>query len=189
MSTLTYTGPAASEKQISFVTDLIAKRDVEAGLAADIAELIALGEYTKAQASENIDAFLKLPKRASAVRTGMQALLASVPKSKYAVPVEELEFTNADDVFHGDLVFLEIKEYMQTLYVRQLHGAPGGFSRSKLSTKSVTAIVEILARDSYKYAKLFGEHYSCCGSCGAELTDPRSRELQLGPECRKKFGF
>jgi hypothetical protein len=191
MSTLTYTGPAASEKQISFVTDLIAKRDVDVELAGDIAELIALGVYTKAQASENIDAFLKLPKRAaaSAARTGMQALLASVPKSKYAIPVDELELTDADDVFHGDLVFLEIKEYMQTLYVRQLHGAPGGFSRSKLSAKSVTAIVEILARDSYKYAKTFGEHYSCCGSCGAELTDPRSRELQLGPECRKKFGF
>lgn len=193
MSTLTYTGPVASEKQISFVTDLIAKREVAADIAADIAELIALGTYTKAQASDNIGAFLSLPKRAAvaatAKATGMQALLASVPKSKYAIPVEELEFTDADDNFRGDLVFLEIKEYMQTLYVRQLHGAPGGFTRSKLSIKSVTAIIAILARDPYKYVKTFGEHYSCCGSCGAELTDVRSRELQLGPECRKKFGL
>jgi hypothetical protein len=48
--------------------------------------------------------------------------------------------------------------------------------------------MNIISQDPYKYAKIFGQHYSCCGSCGAELTDPVSRELQLGPECRKKFG-
>lgn len=189
MSTTTYAGALASEKQISFVCDLLDKREVPAETADVIVEAIANEAYTKAMASADIDAFLKLPKRASATKSGMQALLASVPKSKYAIPVEELELTDADDEFRGDLVFLELKEYMGTLYMRQLHGAPGSFNRSRLSMASVKAIIGILATDPYGYAKIFGEHYACCGSCGAELTDPRSRELQLGPECRKKFGF
>lgn len=193
MSTLTYAGPVASEKQISFVTDLIAKREVAADVASKITELITLGTYTKAQASDDIGAFLRLPKRAAVAATAkpnaMQSLLSSVPKSKYAIPVEELEFTDADDVFNGDLVFIELKEYMNTLYVRRLHGSPGLFTRSKMSITSVKAAIAIIAADPYKYAKLFGDNYTCCGSCGAELTDPRSRELMLGPECKKKFGF
>jgi hypothetical protein len=178
----------ASEKQVSFVRDLIAGREVEADLAAGILEHIEAGTYDKRSASSDIDAFLKLPKRAKATG-GMQALLARVPKSKYAVPTLEFEATTADEVFPGDLVFIEVKEYMSTLYARQLHGAPGDFTRSKLSASAVKALVEIIERDPYKYVKLFGDHYTCCGSCGAVLTDEKSRELMLGPECRKKFGF
>lgn len=187
----TGSGALASDKQINFVCDLLDKREVPAETADIIVEAIANEAYTKAMASADIDAFLKLPKRTSAAKTksGIQTLLATVPKSKYAIPVDELEFTNADDAFHGDLVFLEVKEYMDTLYMRQLHGAPGDFTRSRLSMNSVMAIVSVLATDPYKYARLFGEHHACCGSCGAALTDARSRELQLGPECRKKFGF
>jgi hypothetical protein len=189
-STTTHTAPA-SEKQIAFVCDLLDKREVDAELAEIITEAIANEAYTKAMASADIDAFLKLPKRARATKStgAMQTLLALVPKSKYAVPTEELEFSEADDDFSGDLVFVEIKEYMGTLYARQLHGAPGRFNRSKMSTNTVKAIIALVAADPYKYTKLFGDHYTCCGSCGAELTDQRSRELMLGPECRKKFGF
>jgi hypothetical protein len=75
------------------------------------------------------------------------------------------------------------------LYIRQLHGAPGSFNRSKLTADGVRAVVGTIKLDPYRYAKLFGTHYTCCGSCGAALTDERSREIQLGPECRKKFGF
>ena len=115
---------------------------------------------------------------------------ASVPKSKYAVPVTELAGSDAEDEFKKvDIVFLEIKEFMSTLYARRLHGAPGHFSRSQMTVAQVKALVELISSDPYKYAKLFGDHYSVCGSCGAELTDQRSRELMLGPECRKKFGF
>lgn len=178
----------ASEKQISFVRDLIAGREVADDIAADILERIEAGVYDKRSASSDIDAFIKLPKRAKA-KSGMQELLARVPKSKYAIPTLELEATLADDEFHNELVFVEIKEYMSTLYARQLHGSPGGFNRSKLSSATVKALVELIAQDPYKYTRLFGEHYSCCGSCGATLTDDKSRELMLGPECRKKFGF
>ena len=180
----------ATPKQITFVSDLIAKREVAADIAARIIEAIDSGEYTRAAASSDIDTLLGAPKRASSSSPSpMQALLASVPKSKYAVPTAELAGTDVDGDFNGDLVFIELKEYMSTLYVRQLHGAPGSFNRSKMTADQVTALIAVIAADPYKYAKLFGDHYACCGSCGAELTDQRSRELMLGPECRKKFGY
>jgi hypothetical protein len=178
-------GTEASPKQISFVRDLIAAREVDADIASHIDEVITLGFYSKSHASADIDAFLKLPKRAKA-SGGMQALLSSVPKSKYAIPADELELSSIE--VKNDLLFVEVKEYMQTLYMRQLHGAPGGFTRTKLTTEQTKDIIAIIATDPYKYTRIFGQHYSCCGSCGAELTDARSRELMLGPECRKKFG-
>ena len=177
----------ASDKQISFVNDLMATREVTPDEMELFNEIIESG-LDKRNASMIIDTLIKRAKVAKA-KSGLSVLLASVPKSKYAIPVAELEFSDADDKFTGDIVFLEIKEYMQTLYMRQLHGAPGHFNRSKLTTASVKAIINIIAADPYKYTKIFGEHYACCGSCGAELTDPKSRELQLGPECRKKFGY
>ena len=182
-------GLAASEKQISFVRDLMANREVADDLVEHISEAIELGVYSKKHASVDIDAFLKLPKRAKATKSAspMQSLLASVPKSKYAIPADEHELTSVEVT--NDIMFVEIKEYMSTLYMRQLHGAPGSFNRSKLTSDQVADVIAILSRDPYKYTRLFGEHYACCGSCGAELTDARSRELQLGPECRKKFGF
>lgn len=176
----------ASEKQISFVRDLIAGREVADDIAADILERIEADLYDKRSASADIDAFLKLPKRAKA-KSGMQELLARVPKSKYAIPTLEIETALTDDEFHNELVFIEIKEYMSTLYARQLHGAPGGFNRSKMSNDTVKALVELIEKDPYRYTRLFGENFSCCGSCGATLTDDKSRELMLGPECRKKF--
>jgi hypothetical protein len=179
----------ATEKQIGYIRDLVAKRQVDAEQASECIELIEVGELTKKQAGAYIDAFLAAPKRAAATRSPFQEMLASIPKSRYAIPTSELEFSDADDRFTGDLVFVELKEFQGTLYMRQLHGAPGRFNRSRMSAASVRAIVGLVSKDAYAYAKLFGDHYTCCGSCGAELTDQRSRELMLGPECRKKFGF
>jgi hypothetical protein len=183
----TYAPP--SEKQVAFLKSLLGTREVDEAVKSDLLEQIELDVLEKRIASEAIDSLLKLPKLPkSTTPSPFQELLRSIPKSRYAIPVDELELTDATDSFTGDLVFVELKEYMQTLYMRQLHGAPGGFSRSKLAIESVKAIIAIIATDPYKYTRIFGEHYTCCGSCGAELTDTKSRELMLGPECRKKFG-
>ena len=104
------------------------------------------------------------------------------------MPVDELDISLEDTPLTGDLLFLEIREYMGNLYMRRLTGSVGGFTRHKVPSQDSMVIMDIIAKDPYKYAKIFGQHYSCCGSCGAELTDPVSRDLQLGPECRKKFG-
>lgn len=189
MEQQTIFGPGASEKQIKFINDLLAERELEEEQRN--AYLVALPTFNTKAASGLIDMLLKLPKATTkvAVKGSIQEALSKAPKSKYAVPNEELDISLTTTKLTGDLLFIEIKEYMGKLFMRRLTGAPGSFIRSKVANEDAVTIVEHIAKDPYKYAKLFGAHYSCCGSCGAELTDPRSRELQLGPECRKKFGF
>ena len=70
---------------------------------------------------------------------------------------------------------------------RLLTGAPGAFSRSKLPMDVVDAVCDIVRRDPRRYADTFSTVYTCCGSCGAELTDAVSIREKLGPECRRKF--
>lgn len=174
-----------SEKQVAFIKNLLAERDLDEDVAQQ--HLANLPTMDKATASKLIDALLKLPQ----VRRGgvLHTFLASLPKSKYAVPVEEFELADLDARFHGDLAFFEVREYMGYLYMRQLTGSIGGFNRIKLSNDDTVKIAKIISRDPKWYAVRFGIEYQCCGSCGAELTDPVSRELQLGPECRRKFGL
>lgn len=174
-----------SEKQVAFIKNLLAERDIDEDIAQQ--HLANLPTMDKATASKLIDALLKLPQ----VRRGgvLQTYLSALPKSKYAVPVEEFELATLDATFHGDLAFFEVREYMGHLYMRQLLGSFGGFTRNKLSNNDVIEITKVISADPKKYAVLFGVKYQCCGSCGADLTDPVSRELQLGPECRRKFGL
>lgn len=175
-----------SEKQVGFIKSLLAQRDIDEDVAQ--VHLANLATMDKATASKLIDALLQLPKAARPANTPLQTALASIPKSKYAVHTEDLQYAELDADLHGDILFLEVREYMGHLYMRQLTGALGGFNRIKLVSSDAIQIANIIARDPYKHAMLFGKVYTCCGSCGAELTDPTSRELQLGPECRKKFG-
>jgi hypothetical protein len=115
--------------------------------------------------------------------------LSKLPKSKYAIPTSEIISDFLADKIHGDLLFVEVREYKKTPYLRKLSGSIGYFTRIKPNALDTLAFVRILASDPHKYARIFGEHYRCCAKCGAELTDERSRELSLGPECRKAFGY
>lgn len=190
MTEQTITNPA-SEKQIDFLSDLLATRECD---AAEYDELItALTESTldKRRASEAIDKLINSPrkKKSDDSKSPLQALLGTIPKSKYAVSTEELIASDFEDTFKEGIIFLELREFMGTLYMRQLLGAPGRFSRARIPADVTTYLVKLIANDPYKHVKLFGDHFVCCGSCGSPLTDARSRELMLGPECRKKFGF
>jgi len=175
----------ATERQQAFIRTLVEERvcDREAVLAD-------LPFYSTKDASAVISRLLDAPKIAKEFRPANQEL-DGLPKSKYAVPTTELALI-ADlvgmDAVKNDLVFLEVKEYRGTVYMRRLSGAPGSFIRVRLSKDAVSALSSILKTDPYKYARLFGEHYRCCGKCGAELTDEESRRLMLGPICRKAFG-
>jgi hypothetical protein len=177
----------ATEPQVRFVKVLLAERVIDdVDWAEEIAAKIEEKKLSKKDASQVIDKLInakRLPKNPE-----LQILLSSIPKSKYAVPTSELDVFVEEKV-NGDLLFIEVKEYMSILYMRKLIGAPGGFTRTKLSVSDVKELVAIITKDPVKYARIFGEHYSCCGKCGAELTDPISRQLQFGPTCRAEFGL
>lgn len=171
----------ATERQQSFILDLLETREY------DNLEFII---NSPKEASNLIDALLKAPKKAKAHKdTELFEALSAVQKSKYAIPVSELILDFFDEKIDNDLLFIEVREYNGTLYLRRLHGSVGSFVRTKLSRKDTLVILRHIAQDTYKYAKLFGMHYSCCGKCGADLTDETSRRYQLGPDCRKAWGF
>jgi hypothetical protein len=192
----------ASEKQMKFLDDLVVQKEIpEVILNVFLTQKTAL---TKKQASGYISMFLGFPavevkKVAAGLSPEMEKrqrlyaelneALSTIPKSKYAVPVDELMLDMMKQPVHGDLVFLEVKEYMKRLQMNKLFGSVGAFSRVRPDVEDALAFVRIIQRDPYKYARKFAEHYKCCGKCGAELTDPRSRELMLGPDCRRAFGF
>ena len=181
----------ASEKQISFLSDLLASRECDVAMYDELISAIHEDMLDKRQASAAIDKLVDAPrkKKKEGAKSPFQELLSTIPKSKYAVPTAELLTSDFEDMFKGDMIFLELKEFNGTLYVRSLHGAPGRFNRASIDVEATKYLVKLIATDPYKYVQLFGQRYTCCGSCGAPLTDARSRELMLGPECRKKFGF
>jgi hypothetical protein len=188
--TLPIVKDAASEKQVAFIDSLLTERELDSIQISSFRSM--LPTLTKKQASSTIDLLLRLPQKATKVpgadKSLLQEALLKAPKSKYAIPASELDISLEGTPLTGDLLFIEVKEYMGNLYMRRLTGSVGGFTRHRVPANDSITIMNIISQDPYKYAKLFGQHYSCCGSCGAELTDPMSRELQLGPECRKKFG-
>jgi hypothetical protein len=193
---------APSERQIKFLEDLMVQKAIpEVILNVFIEQRSAL---TKKQASGYISMFLGFPeaevKKSAAGLTPEQEArqrlfaelneaLQTVPKSKYAIPVTELMLDFMKKPVHGDLVFLEIKEYMKRLQMNKLFGSVGAFTRVRPDVEDALAFIRVIQKDPYKYARTFAEHYKCCGKCGADLTDPRSRELMLGPDCRRAFGF
>jgi len=188
--TLPIVKDAASEKQVAFIDSLLTERELDAIQVSSFRSM--LPTLTKKQASSTIDLLLRLPQKATkvpgATKSLLQEALLKAPKSKYAIPAGELDISLEGTPLTGDLLFIEVKEYMGNLYMRRLTGSVGGFTRHRVPSQDSITIMNVISQDPYKYAKIFGQHYSCCGSCGAELTDPVSRDLQLGPECRKKFG-
>lgn len=184
----------ATPAQVSFIKDLIEAKNVgETGRAKIVLRQIEEGKLDKKEASKIIDELKVLPVQKTftpkgAAATTMQELLALVPKSKYAISMDELDLA-LEETVNGDTIFVEIKEYMNSLYIRRLHGSVGGFTRTKLSFNDARAIVAVLKKEPVKYVQLFGELHKCCGKCGADLTDEISRALKIGPKCRQTFGI
>lgn len=195
MTVLTNYVPA-STAQMNFINDLLDGREMPASVLEGFKTMVSSPSFDKRQASMVIDTLKVMPRKAapsasasgSAPKAALVEALASIPNSKYAVPVEHVDIVLKDVNLTGDLLFVEVREYMGTRYMRRLTGSLGGFTRSKLTTEDTLALAKIIASDAYGYTKLFGQHYSCCGKCGAELTDPVSRSLLLGPTCRQAFG-
>lgn len=184
---------AATPKQKAFITTLLAERDVPAEAAAQILVLIDLpAALPRVEISQAIDALMRRPKKAAA-RPAAAAPAAGVwdgivVPSMYAIPRSELSLEALGVVAGADYLFIQVKTFKGTVYMRKLTGAPGGFSRSKLPLAVVSEARDIVRRSPVTYADHFNAVYTCCGSCGAELTDAASIARKLGPECRRKFG-
>lgn len=176
----------ATDAQKKFITDLMAER-----IYNESADIIV---SSPVEASRLISKFLGYPRKPKAptvpkVDEELQTALNSIPKSKYAIPVSELFPETLKMRLTGDLLFVELGEFRGRKTFRRLFGAPGSFSRGYMPREDALQLIRHIARDPYHYTRLFGQHYTCCGRCGAELTDEHSRDMLLGPDCRKYFGL
>jgi hypothetical protein len=171
----------ATPKQQEFIADLLASRQYELG--------DTLIDSPRA-ASNLISELMMAPYKAiQGTDTELFEALSSVQKSKYAIPTSELILDFYTERIDSELLFIEVKEHRSRLQIRRLHGAVGDFTRTRMTRQDSLSILRHIAQDTYKYTKLFGEHFVCCGKCSAPLTDDTSRRIQLGPDCRKAFGF
>lgn len=162
----------ATDRQLSFLNTLRVERGYVAIHADDWTGV------TKARASKLIDEMKAMPRanapRPDAPRVGY---LDGLPLSKYSV-IEE-----------GVRTFWEIKRFKETTYMRLLVGAPGEFNRVKVGLDRARTVASEIRQDPAAAALAFANHYVCCAVCGAELSDPVSVALGLGPVCRTRFGF
>lgn len=172
----------ATPRQRVFIENLMAERSFSTETDVVI--------NSPSEASSFIKTLLKTPKKLETEQDSelLQAL-SSIPKSKYAIPLSETSLDLVEEVINSEYLFVEVREYQKTLQLRRLTGSVGSFVRSRLSISDSLLILSAIASNPYKYARLFGEVYACCGKCGAELTDDTSRSMFLGPVCRKSFGF
>lgn len=187
----------ASENQLTYLDDIIKMRDIPELMKA--AYLGKRSTMDKTVASGLISSFLKYPLLSTAATAAnfserdkkmkeLMDIVADMPHAKYAIPAEELMMDLLKRPIKNNLVFCELKKYRNRLYFRQLHGAPGHFSRSMFPVEDAIVFAKVIKRDPYNYTRIFADHYQCCGRCGAELTDEISRETRLGPTCRGYFG-
>jgi hypothetical protein len=176
----------ATTPQKDFLATLLRDREVPSNQRAVLDA--GWSTLTKAEASIAIGVLKALP-YASRVSFSAGNVLDDLPKSFYAIPSMFANNALTNLTVTNDLMFIVIDEYRGTRYMRQVHGSVGSFVRSRLTARDVQGIAGILKDDALSYIKLFGEHYSVCGKCGASLTDSKSRESGFGPECRRQLGI
>lgn len=81
-------------------------------------------------------------------------------------------------------VFGETEKYIG----RQFKGETGYRSVKDYANRFEFLLNEIAA-DPDKYKGLYGQRVGKCGNCHKRLTDAHSRQLGIGPECRKNLGI
>lgn len=109
---------------------------------------------------------------------GYIALVKQIPTGMYALVRTD-----------GTLDFLEVVEDNGRNWINRLYGAPGDFRRERMSYVHMWYAAGHILADLPECAQRFGRHFRTCGRCGSPLTKQVSRDLGLGPVCRKAYGL
>lgn len=171
----------ATPKQKDFILSLVADRAVPAEFRTTIDE--EWTDLTKAVASEFINALKLLPYAQKVSH------LDGLTHSYYAIPAFMVNPALTDIEINNDMMFVVVAQYMNTVYMKQVHGSVENFARSRMSARDVRAVAKVLKTDPLRFIQLFGESHGVCGKCAAKLTDQKSRETGFGPDCRKQLGL
>lgn len=188
-------GHLASDRQITYIRDLLAKRNWQCGTDFDV-DLIKSIEHqlqadeddrvshkiTAALAHQIIDLLLSFRPHVSLQSTSTtikekSALLAKIPLSKYALP--RVDGTGWD--------FFEVVERHNVRYLNRLIGAPGDWTRDKLSVMLQAAAAKHILEDPKASAVEYAKQHGRCAVCESPLSDPASIARSMGPVCAKRF--
>lgn len=103
-----------------------------------------------------------------------------VPEGHYALPSSG----------HNDLVFYRVDrpsdgQYAGRVFVKMVIG---GKPDQRVEWKQVPGILRRIAEaGAAESMALYGQEIGQCGRCNRHLTDETSRQVGLGPECRRKM--
>ena len=185
----------ATVKQLQFIESLISERDVSATLRAQIMEICTRPDASPAMGgpvSQVIDQLKAMPRKNAGGQTATARVnplvAAGIPCARYVIERSEVAI-DGHGAFGGQpVIFLEVREFKSTRYMRKLVGAPGSYTRAKVTIAERDALVAALVAVTPRVAtRRYSELYSICSVCGSELTDETSRALGLGPVCRGRF--
>lgn len=160
--------PAPSDKQLAFLTKLFDEREFDSPLAAQVlAEETYSDDFGGRDASRLIDLLMKLPRRGAAEAQAAQQ------RARQELEVGRLY------KFAGEIYRVRQGRGLYALRLLRDGGteyAPGVVT--KLDPSMALTLEE---------AKEWGRDTGVCCQCSAELTNPESIALGIGPICRGKF--
>lgn len=186
----------ATPKQVDFINTLLRERNLPEGFEAMVKAAASDADtFTTKVASGFISSMLGMAKRpvVSSEAEALAAALVGVDKSFYAVRTDDLAPSLSESLRRAlgsnDLAFFRVKLYGRTVRLVRVIGSPGYFRALRVSPADALHVLRFINIDPVASSRLFGEHYTCCGRCGAPLTDEVSRRTQFGPTCRKAKGI
>lgn len=174
---MTETMNPVTDKQAAFILKLLDEREgYSDGFADRVRHGIATAEMSKAKASEVITWLLERPRKAG---VKSEAAKIDVPAGHYAATIpgssEPLTFMRVDRPTEG-------KHAGRTFVKHIVGGHPDYPIRGEARMNALKAIADAgIAEAAVAYAKEFRR----CVHCNTQLTDPISRDLCVGPHCRK----
>jgi hypothetical protein len=161
----------ASEKQISFILDLLNQRELQLGTGQTVEQLKEQAEkhLTKAQATRWIERLKSLPRKSPAYRLGG----GSEPEAgMYKI---------------GDqIVRVYLGQQSGKMLAKELVGEGEHFEWSYLG-KATRFIKADTPRLSLDEAKKFGRMTGTCCICARRLDNPESVDEGIGPVCKGKM--
>lgn len=158
-----------TDKQIAFLRKLRDERGISGDLPA-----------TKREASAEIERLLAMPKKKQAGAPQPQPL-ADVPAGYYALDTKE----NAKN----DIAFYRVDrpdegKWAGWTFVKRI---VGGRVDERVPKNQVASILSRIEGAGISEASArYGQEIGRCGRCNRTLTNDESRQMGIGPECRRK---
>ena len=172
-----------SSKQQGFIARLTSERVVPSA-GAHLEDIAAAKEGTlgRQQASSLIEFLMGLPKQPRTGQTGDNAAvsLPDVPEGHYAIPSltgnNDLDFFRVDRPTEG--------KWAGYTFLKRVVGGKPDLPVARAQRRQVLEAIVAAGIDAAR--QQYGVSIGRCYVCNRHLTDELSRQLGIGPDCRKK---